>query len=202
MRQIRQSTWTEDGNLLLTGPLSPMSSRQARGTTALGGARWMLLVVVAWACLGGCGTKNLGIGSAQMMPERAIEEWLVDAPFDRVWQIASEEAEMNSDRILVSSKQEGLISWCEEVENWRDLAQGSVTARSLVGVRNPDIIQGMAMTPGRGTAVTTLWIEDLGSKTRLHVERTYYGRESYSGVGHACGDYEKDLYLHIVEALE
>ena len=202
MRQIRQSTWTEDGHAVLTGPPSPMKSCQACGTTALGGARWMLLVVVALVCLGGCGTKNLGIGSAQMMPERAIEEWLVDAPFDRVWQIASEKAEMNSDRILVSSKREGLISWCEEVENWRDLAQGSVTARSLVGVRNPDMIQGKGMMPGRGTAVTTLWIEDIGSKSRLHVERAYYGRESYPGVGHSCGDYEKDLYLRIVEALE
>lgn len=165
-----------------------------------GVSSWALLIL-AFIMATGCASKNLGVSTAQMMPAPAVKKWVIDAPFESVWIAASADAEKNSDRILVSSENEGIISWCEAVENWRDLGQGSVMPKSLVGGVDPDIFLKDAQQTGKGVAVTTLWIEAVGSQCNLHVERVYYGRQSYPGVSHSCGDYEKEMYNRIRDAL-
>ena len=80
-----------------------------------------------------CSSKNLGISTAQMVPEPVNEEWVIDAPFDVVWAAITVNAQKNAYNILVSSKNDGIISWCDPVENWSDLEQGTVMPKSLVG---------------------------------------------------------------------
>lgn len=163
---------------------------------------WVIFLVFALALLQACASKNLGVPTAQMIPEPVIEEWIVQAPCDQVWPVVVDEGTGNGMRLLAVSKDDGLISWSEEAENWRDLGQDTVVPQSLVGGVNPDHFQKVAQKPGKGTGVTTLLVEDLGDGCRLNVERVYFGRESMPGVAHARGDYEKGLHQRIVSRLK
>lgn len=198
MSQIGHTIRSEVKNEALTTMRNPFASDHVRNVTATKCSGLIILAVFVLAFFVGCGSQNLRIGKDQMLPESHKEKFLLDAPFDRVWQVVSEEAGICADRILVFSKEDGLITWSEEVEIWSDLAQGSGTTKWRVSYGNPE----EGRMPGRGTAVTTIWVEDLGLKSMLHIERTHYGQEPVPGVGNSSVDYEKDFYRHIMEALE
>lgn len=150
----------------------------------------------------GCSSDNLGVCTGQMLPKPTVEQWTINAPFDQVWAAVKNDAENNSDKILVSSEKDGIISYCQPAENWRDLEQGSVMPKSLVGGVDPDFFYREAQKTGKGLAVTTLWVENNGTKCNLHIERVYYGPLSYPGVGHSLGEYELATYNRIKKALQ
>lgn len=193
IKQIRQTIQAKEEIDPLMTVRNPFAPDLISGVIAKKRNAWLILAAFFLQFIVGCGVKNLGIDEAQMLPESRKEKWLLDAPFERVWQVAAEEAEMNADRILAFSKEDGLISWSEEVEDWSDPGQGYVTK---IQTGNPD-----GKIPGRGTAVTTIWVESLGSKSMLHIERTHYGREPLPSAGNSSVDYEKRIYHRILEAL-
>ena len=55
----------------------------------------------------------------------------------------------------------------------------------------------LAQKPGKGFALTTLWIVELGSRSRVHLRRTFVGRKSIPGIGHSRGDFERDFYRRL-----
>jgi hypothetical protein len=158
----------------------------------------LLTVCVAGAMLMGC---SLGIAKSQHLEQALPQSFQLSAPAEQVWQAVNEEASAHSDCLLTSMPASRVLSWCEEVANWRDLGQDTVVPVSLSGGVSPDAFARFSQALGKGTVVTTIWIEDLNSYSTLHVRRVYYGSPSFAGIGHSRGEYERELLTRIMARL-
>lgn len=165
--------------------------------------RSMLAVLFACLPLVGC-TSSLDIGlgkipAYQYLQNELPQAFRLQAPARQVWQIVSEKAKMFAPCVLVEAPADRVLSWCEDAENWSDFGLNTV---SFAGAPNTDPKKSMqSLISGKGIAITTVWIEDLGANCVLHVRKTYYGSQSFSGVGHSRGQDERLLYQHILYRL-
>jgi hypothetical protein len=94
-----------------------------------------------------------------------------------------------------------VLSWCEKVSKWRDFGQDTVSPASLSAGMSPDVFEKYTEASGEGTAITTIWVEDLGPESRVHIRRVYFGAQSLAGVGHSRGEYERALYQQLLTRL-
>lgn len=152
-----------------------------------------LVLLFAWMPLVGCASSiDIGLSTippAQYLPAAVPQAFRLQASAEQVWRIVSERAKSSAPCILAEAPKDRVLSWCEDAENWRDLEQDSVAFAQF------------AQAPGKGMAMTTVWIEDLGSDSMLHVRKVYYGSESFEGVGHSRGQDERLLYQQILYRL-
>ena len=158
----------------------------------LKGFHSILSVILALVFFTGC--SSFDVPKYQYMSEELPQVFQLPVSAEKVWRIVSEEADLHSDCKLAKSSKDRMISWCEKIEKWRDLGQDTV------GPKNYEKLARKA-EEGTGTAVTTIWIEDFESGSKLHVRRVYYSSQSFSGLGHSRGDYERDLYQRILERM-
>jgi hypothetical protein len=168
-------------------------------TTVFQGVGYVLLGLCLWTSLVGC---SLGVARAQQLPEDLPQEFRLSTTATQVWQVVVDEARAHTDCLLAAAPTERLISWCESVENWRDLGQDTLGPEPRPGGVNPDRFEKRAHKPGKGTAVTTIWIEDQGAECVLHIRRVYFGVESFPGAGHSRGEYERALYQRLLQQLQ
>jgi hypothetical protein len=152
----------------------------------------------AWASLVGC---SLGVAESQKLPDGLPQDFRLPAAAAQVWQLVTEEARAHADCLLAEAPKDRMISWCENVENWRDMGQDTVGPKPQPGGVNADMYAKLAQKPGKGTAVTTIWVEDQGAECVLHVRRVYFGSESFSGAGHSRGEYERAVYQRLLQRL-
>ena len=196
----------------LTHQYSYISTKQShaasvRKPTQPTGVRWLwvirgfLSLLVMWvvvAFLMGC---SLGIAKSQHMTQGLPQNFPLQASAEQVWRVITEEANSHDGCLLAKAPEDRLISWCEEVENWRDLGQDTVGPASLAGGVSPDAFAKFAQATGKGAAVTTIWVEEMDTGCVLHVRRVYYGSQSFAGVGHSRGEYERELHERILARL-
>lgn len=162
-------------------------------------ARLLALAVAIF--LSGC-TKNFGIPDEQLMAEPVNQCQPMNAPADLVWQCVCQDVREDPGRkVLVEQPRSRLMSWCEKIENWRDLAQDAVGTRDSLATQAPRKYKELAQEPGRGTALTTVWVEASGVGSRLHVRRVFYGLADFVGVGHSRGDFERAFCQRIQQRL-
>nr|VFK20883.1 MAG: hypothetical protein BECKLFY1418C_GA0070996_108012 [Candidatus Kentron sp. LFY] len=173
----------------------------------------VLLMVFMSAFLFGCSVPGLGVRDSLLMSEELPQSFVMPYSADRIWeQVISHTKAVPNGRVLATSPTDRIISWCERVENWRDL--GTDTARleyrftagraladfeSRYRVTEFEYAE-LAANTGEGIAITTIWIEAMGRRSQLHIRRVTYGDKSFAGIGHSRGDYEKSLYLNILMA--
>lgn len=185
--------------VVLAALRAPFGRLGGQKTRVLRGVGYLLLGLCAWTSLLGC--SSLGVATSQQLPEGLPQDFHLKATAAQVWQVVAEEARAHADCILTEAPKDHLISWCENVANWRDLGQDAVVPKSLVGGVNPDAFARLAQMSGKGTAVTTIWIEDQGAECTLHVRRVYFGSQSFSGVAHSRGEYEHAVYQRLQQRL-
>ena len=155
--------------------------------------------------MSGCSAKNLGISSSSLMSKELPQSLVIPSSVNKVWdQVVSHAKTVPGGRILAMSPKDRLISWCEKVENWQDLGTDTARAKDavLAGVaKNPDIFANLVANTGEGVAITTVWIEAMGRRSRVHIRRVTYGDKSFAGMGHSRGDYERSFYRKISTAI-
>lgn len=166
-------------------------------------ARLPFVAVAVSVVLSACAPKNLGIGSSQRLPEALPQHFEIPAQATSVFKAVEAEAERNKGcRVITKSARDLLISWCETVENWSDLGLDTVGADPKILGASHDQFQHFAQKPGKGIAIVTVWIEPLAEKSRVHLRRVTYGDESFAGMGHSRGSFERDFYTRIVRQLQ
>jgi len=125
----------------------------------------------------------------------------VAAAADSVFAIITREAEgVKNCHVIARSPKDRLISWCERIEKWQDLGLDTVGYKSQ-DILDPDFYKKMAEDNGKGVAIITVWVEDLGPKSRVHIRRITYGDQSFAGMGHSRGEFEYQLHQTIVSQL-
>lgn len=157
-----------------------------------------LSVPLLTACIS---SKNLGIGTSQILAAPLPQDFAVPAEADRVFAIVNLKAESTKHcHVIAKSAKERLISWCERTEKWQDLNLDTVGVNSQ-GPVDQDFFNEMAKDTGKGVAIITVWVEDLGPKSRVHIRRVTYGDQSFAGMGHSRGEFERQLHTTIVQQL-
>jgi hypothetical protein len=61
----------------------------------------------------------------------------------------------------------------------------------------------IAHKPGTGVALSTLWVEEVGTcVAKLNLRRTYVGRDSVPAMAHSRGAFEREFYNKVRRQLE
>lgn len=164
---------------------------------------WLFLIALTgMLLLGGCAPKNLGIATSQMMPEPLPQHFEVAAPAEKVFAIVVGEAERTKDcRVLTKSTKDLVISWCERVEQWNDLGIDTVGVNPKIMGANHDAFKKLAVDTGKGVAIITVWIEPRGTRSRVNIRRVTYGDQSFAGMGHSRGEFERQLLQRITSQI-
>ena len=159
--------------------------------------QWLGLMVVGLTLVG-C---SFGIPKSQQLAERLPQDWRLPVAAAQVWQALSHDVHAHADCLLTHVPEYHVLSWCEKVTQWRDLGQDTVGPAALSAGMSADAFAKYTEASGEGTAVTTIWVEDLGTESRVHIRRVYFGAPSLAGVGHSRGEYERAFYQQLLTRL-
>jgi hypothetical protein len=160
-----------------------------------------IVVAVAWTTLSlpGCSAKRF-VPEAQLLPEHLPQGFELAVAADQIWPaVIAEVQSCAACKIVADNPGQHVISWTESVEDWRDLGQDTAVPSSLEDNQNKYF--KLVKRPGKGTALTTVWLESQTSSSTLRIRRVYYGKESFPGIAHSRGEYERTFYAHVVQRL-
>ena len=135
--------------------------------------------------------------NAKTLENEVENSYTIEGSPDLVWKAVSEKMNDNVNCVLVQSDKEKIASWCEAVDKWRDLGQDTAQPKPVPGGVNLNHFEGVAQDVQNGVAITTVYVLDDPNGAQLQIRRMYYGPDSFAGISHSRGDYEKGLYEEI-----
>jgi hypothetical protein len=163
---------------------------------------YFCFMITCCSIITGCASPNKIISEMQRLPEGLPENIVLKYSSEEVWRFISKDIKDTPGiKILTEDPVYRLISWSERVENWRDLGQDETTTEYSVMGNNPNAFKKLALSPGKGIALTTIWIENQTPNSILHIRRVYQGSQSFAGIGHSRGEYEHNLIKKIQDNL-
>jgi len=164
------------------------------------------VLLIALAVLGsGAGCAKLPTPNAQHLVTPLPQAQIHAAPSGLVWHVASDLGRREAQcGVLADSTESRVISWCENAVNWRDLGQDMAAPKyEVTNAVDPNMFEKFAQKPGKGYALTTLWVDDLGDdRSRLRIRRVFVGAESFPGMGHSRGRFEQRFQKRVARGIE
>ncbi len=157
----------------------------------------IILIILACVIPVGCVTTKTVLLDSQQMEYKLRPSLALSKPACDVWPLILKDIETNSNyKILVNEEEHHLISYCESVDNWMDLGRSTVHLAPFImkGNTNNELFAESIIPINKGTALTTIWIEKRNLGCTVHICRVYHSTDSYAGISHSIGDFERGLF--------